>query len=228
MSSSKRKLFMFDDPMLNERIANRELNRKQHSLDERELLEEEAKRVWNERATEFDNKKLSKVQEDVCHAARVYYSTLKDGVTSKGRYELYEVRNVGYAVNLLPPSLKTNSLALAWVIGLGGSDLGYQELFPRNIDPHDKKVVKLEPYTNEQYGSISGTFEPVLVALNYLLRCSERTNGRDSLVSVRATKPNGAASGSIYAETKLYKISIQFDSKPERPYKLITTQWKSR
>lgn len=149
--------------------------------------EKKIKEDWNQEASKFDSIDWSGNQLKVLTGVHTFYNELKSYFSASGKF--------------IPPSLKTNSLAAAWVKKFG-RDKGNAEVL---FSSRELRITPKEGYTN---------FTLVLSVFYYLLNC-EACNV-DKLEKVKMHKETVFAVPYLEANTSKYRIVVAFSGKPYR------------
>ena len=149
--------------------------------------EAKIKNDWNQEASKYANIDWSPNHLKVLTAVHTFYNELKNCSDFSGKF--------------VPPSLKTNSLAAAWVKVHGNSRENADLLFNNNCSL--RKVSPKEGHSN---------FTLVLTVFNYLLSCE--ATGIDFLEKVKMHKATALNNAYLEAYTGKYRIIVCFGGKP--------------
>ena len=183
-----------------------------------QLMEQQIKESWEQEASKYTDKvsKLDNVQKSVFTCSRNLYDTLKTNLTNHGKIDIANVRSTDfYDGNVFPHSLKTNELAMAWIMKVGDNPDMLKRLFPnqamkglnrlRNVTIEKKLYDFNRPGLNEiikngKSVDVPIDFKIVLVILRYALLCEIQKY--DELISVETKRPGAIKNGYIKIETK--------------------------
>lgn len=189
-------------------------------------MEQQISQRWDMEAERYRGlcHRLNNTQKAVLTSARNYYTTLKENITYNGEIDISQVRGDGtYAGEYFPHSLKTNELALAWIMKVGDNNDMFKRFFPNQAMPglavlrpvhFEGKLYDYDrPGLNEikQAGlkEICVDYRMVLVVLRYLIMCE--FEHYDLINSVETKRPGKIMkTGSINVDTKYYMIYIPF------------------
>lgn len=171
---------------------------------------------------------LSAVRAYILTAARCYYDNIKSKATNNGTSELAEVREFrGISGEEFPHQLKTNEIAMAWVMKVGDIPDMLKRLLPNQAMPG---LTELRPvhFENRAYDysrpglhalsyqgrlmESAADYRIPLVLFRYALLCDKQ--GYDRLNAVEISKPGKLIqSGIISIDTEYYNINILFNKK---------------
>lgn len=192
-----------------------------------QAMEQQISQRWDMEAERCSAlcKSLNNTQRAILTCARNYYETIKAKATDNGAIDISQLREGGtYAGEYFPHSLKTNELALAWIMNVGDNPDMLKRFFPNQAMPSyaQLKPVHFEgklydynrPGLNEFKQSKTSKdtcvdYRMVLVVLKYLIQCE--FEHWDQINSVETKKPGRLMkSGLIDVDTKYYMIYIPF------------------
>ena len=200
--------------------------------------EQQIAQNWDMEARKYSScvAKLSNVQKAVLACARNYYETIKANLTDNGKVDIAYARYSGnYSGEYFPHSLKTNELAMAWIMKVGSNPDMLKRLFPNQAMRHLSELRpvhfegKLYDYNRpglkefKQSGTSKDTlvdYRMVLVVLRYILLCEHQNYDRIECIE---TNKHGVLKriGKIEIQTKYYFIYIPFKGLQGRAFNYI-------
>lgn len=176
------KNYLFNNNLVGSTDYLEAVTNKSSQKDEKKIKED-----WNQEASKFDNFDWNGNQLKVLTGVHTFYNELKNYFSASGEF--------------LPPSLKTNNLAAAWVKKFGRNKGNAELLF----SSRELRIAPKEGYTNPTL---------VLSVFYYLLNCD--ASNADKLEKVKMHKGTPFAVPYLEANTSKYRIVVAFSGKPYR------------
>ena len=192
-----------------------------------QAMEQQISQNWDMEARKYSANvaQLSNIQKAVLTCARNYYETIKAYMTNNGKNDIAYVRdNENFSGEYFPHCLKTNELAMAWIMKVGDNPDMLKRFFPNQAmrDLSELRPVhfegKLYDYNRpglkefNQSGTSKETavdYRMVLVILRYVLLCEFQHY--DKIENIETKKPGALKkTGKIEIETEYYFIYIPF------------------